>query len=197
MRPLGEIVMLHVQIASLKVGEAPRRHYDPAPLRQVSRLELTADGVSGLAADGTRLPDVHHRTNPERKNRGGTNGISIGFTSHYDFMRSRFGDHLADGIAGENILIRPDQPGRIISEDDLRGDLVIDTEEGNVRLRELFVAAPCVEFARFALRFPDDLRPDRSVTEAVQFLHDGTRGFYASYAGEPAIIGAGARVFLP
>jgi hypothetical protein len=196
MRPFGEIVLLQVQIASLKVGETPWRRYDPAALRQVPGLELTAEGVSGLSGDGARLPDVHNQNHPASKNRGGTNGISLGFTAHYDHMRARFGAHLGDGIAGENILVRLDRPDPRVQADDLRGDLVIATAGGAVRLRDLFVAAPCVEFARYALRFPDDCRPDRSVTEAVQFLDAGTRGFYARYAGEPAVVRVGDRVCL-
>lgn len=196
MRPFGEIVLLQVQIASLKVGEAPQRRYDPSPLRRVSRLALSEDGVGGLDDDGAALPDVHHRAHPASKNRGGTNGISVGFTSHYDVMRARCGEHLGDGIAGENVLIRLDRADGLVQEDDPRGGLVIETEGGLVRLGELFVAAPCVEFARYALRFPDDRRPDRTVTEAVQFLDAGMRGFYASYAGEPAIVRVGDRVLL-
>jgi hypothetical protein len=58
------------------------------------------------------------------------------------------------------------------------------------------VAAPCVEFARYALKFPEGARPDASVTEALRFLGAGMRGFYTTYTGEPAVVEVGARVFL-
>lgn len=197
MRPFGEIVLLQVQIASLKVGEAPQRRYDPSSLRSVPELEITPAGVTGRNASGEPLPDVHNATHLASKNRAGTNGISVGFTSHYETMRTRFGAHLNDGIAGENILVRPAQVGVVVQADDLLGDLLVATTGGPVRLGAFLVATPCVEFARYALRFPDDQRPDRTVTEAVQFLDDGTRGFYASFAGEVAVVRVGDRVYLP
>jgi hypothetical protein len=63
-------------------------------------------------------------------------------------------------------------------------------------LRPVIVAAPCVEFARYALKFPDGARPDATVTEALRFLDAGMRGFYATYGGEPAVVEVGTRVFL-
>ena len=68
--------------------------------------------------------------------------------------------------------------------------------ERRLELRPVIVAAPCVEFARYVLKFPHGARPDATVTEALRFLDAGMRGFYATYSGEPAVIGIGARVFL-
>ena len=195
---LGQIVRLQVQSESLKVGSAPRRRYDPAPLRSVPALTLTVDGVEGWTAEGDAVPDVHNRTHPASKNRDGTNGISLGFTSHYRTMRERFGDHLSDGIAGENILVAPVEPGATIDADDLRDGVLIEAANGHlVRLDDVIVAAPCVEFARYALRLGDDARSDLAVTEAVRFLHDGIRGYYATYRGAPIRIGSGAWVLIP
>jgi hypothetical protein len=75
--------------------------------------------------------------------------------------------------------------------------VVEDTAERQLELRPVLVAAPCVEFSRYALRFPDDARADATVTEALRFLDAGMRGFYATYEGEPAVVEVGARVFLP
>jgi hypothetical protein len=191
---VGTIVRLQVQTASLKVEGKPRR-YDPAPLRVVPALRVTSGGVTGLADDGTTVADVHHADHPRSKNRQGTNGISLGFTAHYTAMRARFGDHLVDGIAGENILI---EVSRRFEEDDLARGLVIEDGDGaRLVLRPISVAAPCVEFARFAVRIPADVRSDTSVTEALRFLDGGMRGFYAVATGEPAQVRPGARVFLP
>jgi len=192
---LGPIVRLHVQVASLKVGQPPRRRYVPEPIRSVPALDVTEGGVKGWSEAGEPLEDVHHRDHPASKNRGGINGISIGFTSHYDAMRAQFGDHLTDGIAGENILIATDQ---MIGEDDLAAGLVIQTSDGReVRLEEIIPADPCVEFTRYAMRFPDDARPDETVTEALQFVCDGMRGYYARYRGPEARVTVGDLVYLP
>ena len=86
---------------------------------------------------------------------------------------------------------------RRFRENNLTGGVVIESETGDrLPLRLIMVAAPCVEFARYARRFPDDARPDTNVTEALRFLDDGRRGFYATNEGEPVAVELGARVFL-
>ena len=190
---IGTVVRLQVQESSLKVGVKPRR-YDPAPLRSVPAISLSAGGVVGLAENGESIVDVHHREHPSSKNRGGENGISLGFTGHYLEMRQRFGQHLRDGIAGENILIEVDRQFQV---EDLASGVVVEGADGRpLELRPVIVAAPCVEFSRYALKFPDGARPDATVTEALRFLDAGMRGFYATYGGEPAVVEIGARVFL-
>lgn len=194
MPEIGTITLVQVQIASLKVGEPRRRRYDPAPLRRVPAIEVDPDGAIGLAADGERLLDVHNRRHPDSKQRQGINGLSFGFTSHYGLMRDRFGDIAADGIAGENILVASD---RRWSEADLAAGLVVETTSGQrLPLVRVVVAAPCVEFTRWVMRFPDDARPDLTVTGNVQFLDHGMRGYYTAYDGPPAVIAVGDRVLL-
>ena len=195
MEVIGRIVRLQVQESSLKVGGRLRRWYDPAPIRAVSSLTLDENGVVGWAATGETILDVHNATHPATKNRAGSNGISVGFTSHYGAMRARFGDHLADGIAGENILVATD---RLFTEDDFASGIQIETTGGAfVRLEEIIVAEPCVEFSRYALRYPHDAPADPAVTDALNFLREGVRGFYATHRGAPATIAVGARAFLP
>ena len=192
-RYIGTIVRLQIQDSSLKVGSKPRR-YDPAPIRSVPALSLSPAGVVGHAENGETIVDVHHHDHPSSKNRDGENGTSLGFTAHYVAMRKRFGQHLRDGIAGENILIEVD---RQFPVEDLASGVVIEGAGGRrLELRPVIVAAPCVEFARYALKFPDATRPDATVTEALRFLDAGMRGFYATYAGEPAVVEIGARVYL-
>jgi hypothetical protein len=192
-RYIGTIVRLQVQDSSLKVGTKPRR-YDPAPIRSVPAISLSPSGVIGLPVAGETIVDVHHHNHPASKNRDGENGISLGFTTHYAAMRDRFGEHLSDGVAGENILVAVDRP---LSAVDLDGGVGIEGADGRrLELRPVIVAAPCVEFARYALNFPDGARPDATVTEAVRFLDAGMRGFYATFVGEPAVVEIGSRVFL-
>lgn len=194
MRFIGSIVRLQVQVVSLKVGEAPRKRYDPEGLRTVPTLEVNEGGVQGWTDDNEPLADVHHLDHPHSKSRGGENGISLGFTSHYEEMRERFSDHLTDGIAGENILVATD---RHVDEAELANGVVIATADGRqIRLDNAFSAAPCAEFSRYALRFPDDQRPDQTVTEALRFLNDGMRGYYLRYHGTPERIAVGDAVFV-
>jgi hypothetical protein len=192
-RYIGTVVRLQVQESSLKVGTKPRR-YDPTPIQSVPAISFSASGVVGLAENGETILDVHHHDHPTSKNRGGENGISLGFTGHYREMRKRFGRHLADGVAGENILIEADRQFQVV---ELAAGVVIEGSAGRrLELRPVIVAAPCVEFSRYALKFPDGARPDATVTEALRFLDAGMRGFYATYEGEPAVVEIGARVFL-
>jgi hypothetical protein len=191
---LGRIVRLQVQESSLKMGEAPRRWYDPSPIMEVPDLRLTADGVVAVPEGDEVIVDVHNRLHPASKNRG-KNGVSIGFVSHYDAMRERFGGHMVDGIAGENILVEID---RMVDHAEIAKGLEIRLAGGErIELADVIVAAPCVEFARFALQFPREARPDRTVTEAVKFLDDGMRGFYARYEGPAVMLSVGDELLLP
>ena len=188
---IGTVVRLQIQTASLKVGERPRR-YDPSPLRSLDSLEVTPEGVSGDIESGAAVLDVHHARHPHSKHRGGTNGVSIGFTTHYAAMRERFGAQVSDGIAGENMLIATT---RRWQEQDLAGGVIVVGESTSpLTLGRIVVAAPCVEFSRYALRFPDDARPDATVTQALRFLDGGLRGFYAALDGEPVRVTLGAQV---
>ncbi len=192
MELIGTVTRLQIQESSLKVGDKPRR-YDPAPLRAVPELVVTRAGVSFIDGIGTTIIDVHNVEHSASKNRA-ANGVSLGFTSHYAAMRERFGDHLSDGIAGENILI---ESTRTFAESELLGGVIVESDDGRrLPLTDIIVAAPCVEFTRFALRFPAAAKPDKTVTEGLQFLHNGMRGFYASLHSEPATIQLGDRVFL-
>ena len=93
-------------------------------------------------------------------------------------MRTRFGQHMIDGCAGENILVEVD---REIKLDDLRKGMTIQTQDTGVivHLRGLRVAAPCMEFSQFAANQGMPLA-EEDLKRALQFLHNGRRGFYAT-----------------
>ena len=195
MREIGLIKYVQLQRSSLKQGQRPQRYYDPAPLLVVERLLLAPGGVGAVSVDGESIIDVHHAAHPETKNRLGTNGISLGFTSHYRAIRDRYGAHLPDGCAGENILVESDH---VWSLDELGATLAIQCADGQmVALAGLMTAAPCVEFSRFAHLSAEPLTSDQLRT-TLQFLDGGMRGFYARLAdGQPeAEIRAGDRVFV-
>lgn len=197
-REIGVIVRLQAQRASLKGKNGRREYYDPAGIVALPALLLDEGGVTGLDADGSTVRDLHHRAHPASKNRGGLNGVSFGATAHYAAMRARFGPHLSDGSAGENILIDLSDAGRMLSEDDLNGGLIVRGAEGQrIRLGAIMVAEPCTPFTRYALRHPPEAPSNRAVSEALTFLRAGMRGFYASYTGAPVTLRLGDRVFLP
>jgi hypothetical protein len=189
---IGEIARVQIQREPLKVptpeGSAHPRRFEPAPLLEVTSLRLTPDGAT---SDG--VLDVHNIQHPRSRNTNGRNGVSVGFTSHYARMRERFGAHIQDGIAGENILVAAD---RVLTHDELRRGVVLQTGDGLVRLTDVIVAEPCVEFTRFALRFTPADPSSPAVTEGLQFLREGIRGFYATFAGDAATVRPGDSVFV-
>jgi hypothetical protein len=189
---IGHVVRLQVQRGSLKAGAGRLQYYDPMPILAVDAFEVTVEGVTWDGPDGEHL-DVHHARHRSTKNRSLANSLSFGFTSHYDRMRERFGPHLTDGIAGENILIRTD---KTFGLRDVDGGLIIEGVGGHaVPLESISVAHPCVEFSRFALR--DPAAPPLLVSEALRFLDDGVRGYYAVVqTSVPVRVRVGDRVLL-
>jgi hypothetical protein len=173
MTVVGAVVRLQVQTASLKLGEKPQRVYDPAPLRPVARLRLTPDGAIGIAEDGSEHLDVHHFEHSRTKHEAGREA-SFGFTSHYSKMRGEYGERIATGCAGENVLVETDRVWRL--EDFARGLAFESAATGELApLDAVIVADPCVEFSRFSLGDPD--APPQEVKPVLQFLGEGTRGF--------------------
>jgi GrpB-like predicted nucleotidyltransferase (UPF0157 family) len=179
LQPMGRVVRLQVQREKIKTGQGADERYTPHQhLLLVTALHVDSGGVTGITESGEPVADVHHRDHPRSRFRG-ENGISLGFTGHYAQMRERFGDHLVDGIAGEGILV--DHDGTV-SLDDLATGIVITSDDGRIIAIDTWeVAHPCAPFSKFCLRFPDGQKADRRVTEALQFLEDGTRGFNGTY----------------
>lgn len=188
MRPLGKIVRLQIQRASLKQGDGELRIYNPGPLMAAGELTLARAGACAPAPDGSLTIDIHNSTHPQTKN-GGHNALSFVFTSHYAAMQARFGGHLPIGCAGESILIETDE---VISLDQVAMGVVIETKTGRVSLRNVIVARPCSSFSKFAIGKAG--APTDEVKAALQFLDQGMRGFYCELAGEsPATISLGDR----
>lgn len=160
------IAQLQIQRRRLKAGEV----YDPAPLLSSDRALLSREGVLA-AADGGWVVDVHHASHPQRPRWSPDATVSVGFTSHYEKMWSRF-ERRPWGVAGENIIVETD---RIWTLDDLAGGLVVVTAFGEIRLDGFEIAQPCIPFTRFLSGRPDadaaDLQTD------LAFLRDGVRGF--------------------
>jgi hypothetical protein len=194
---LGTVVRLQVQRSPLKPGPKGARVYDPAPLLEVQALEIGPRGVLGLpqpAAEGDGpVLDVHHADHPAGKNHG-FNGLSLLPLAHYERMRQRFGGHLADGVAGESVLL--DTPATW-GPDALSGPLELETADGGrLVLDGAAVAAPCVEFSRFCLGRGPGGPDDDELVAALDALDGGTRGFYVTARGTGRIE-VGARLLRP
>jgi hypothetical protein len=160
----------------MKVGAGYERAYNPAPLLRVDRILLTGDGIYGVAAH-EQIIDVHHASHPQSRFRG-DNRISFGFLEHYVSMRQRFGSHLIDGAAGENILLRMAEERFALHGSER---LLLKSREGDVvaELASVIPAPPCREFSEYCARFP--LEP-HELKATLQFLGDGRRGYYAALA---------------
>ena len=196
MHEIGRISLLQVQRSSLKLGKRLETYYDPTPLLSVGSLRLTPRGVFGIGEDGSEMMDLHHIDHPSSHNVRAVNGVSIGFTSHYQSMREAYGEHLVNGIAGENMLIEADT---IMTLNDLGSRLAIALQKTGqfAYLTGLKVAAPCIEFSQFAANHGTSL-PTGKLKATLQFLNDGRRGFYAAIEDAPneLIVHTGDKVFV-
>lgn len=191
MELLGEIVLLQVQATSLKATDGKHKWYDPEGIVELDVMVLADGGCLGIVSEEEAILDVHHPEHPLSKNRERTNGVSIGFTSHYDLIRDEYGEDLEDGIAGENILVERDET--VVLPEIVHG-LLIETDDGPVVLRSVSIAEPCVEFSKYLLGYEADQKPDAAVKATVQFLRNGVRGFYALAEGD-GVIGVGDKVY--
>ena len=185
-RPVGRVVRLQVQKDLLV-----RERYDPSGIMSVDRLSLTASGALA-PANGGWVVDSHHRDFPGRRHWNADRALSVGFTSHYEAMKARFGA-APYGCAGENVTVDADH---LISKDELAGGLAIEGDGRRLELAGLKIAQPCVPFTEFLMARPD--APTGLVAEQRDFLRDGMRGFVAGlgHLDEPTEIQLGDEVLL-
>lgn len=173
MHTIGRVVRLQIQTNPLKTGEGDERTYHTTNLKPVSRLHLTPEGAYGLTAAGVSIMDVHHAQHPKTRYTG-KNYLSFGFTHHYAEMRERFGEHLMDGAAGENMLLEADEASDLYVPTGLIGLQSAATGEVLI-LENVIVAVPCAPFTQFCLQSREG---GRAMKEALQFLDNGRRGYY-------------------
>ena len=194
-RELGKVKLVQVQPSGLIIETPSGDFYDVTWRVEVEKLIITSLGIEATTSDGEHVLDIHHINHPDKKY-DDDDLVSIGFTSHYEAMRERFGEHMVDGAAGENIIIEYD---REVWKDDLGGQIIIESSETGKKtfLDVLSIAAPCDEFSHFAANSQHEHLPATELKETLQFLHNGRRGFLLglSDGAEAAIIQAGDRVF--
>ncbi len=173
MQAIGHVQFVQIQRSSLKVGQRPDRYFDPAALKQVEQLSVGARGALGVMADGSHILDIHNADHPHTRNNG-NNPLSVGFTAHYQAMRDRFGDHIGDGIAGENIIVTTD---RSYGLDDLGGRVAFQNPATGViaYLKVVKIVAPCNEFSQFCAQSDMPLS-GAALKDTLQFLGEGRRG---------------------
>lgn len=171
-RHVGRVVKLQVQRDLLRRGPV----YSTKSLAEVSVLRLTSDGPIGY--DGTSwVVDRHHRAHPASARYDPARALSIGFSSHYEYMWERFRP-IPLGSAGENVIV---DSARLVSLADLSGGIRIETSEGSATIATAAVAQPCVPFTRFATGRLD-ARADELVEERDR-LRRGVRGFVMALDG--------------
>lgn len=176
MTVLGPVTRLQVQRSRLKPGPRGSREYDPSPITAVEALRVDGRGATGLLG-GAEVADVHHPEHPDSRHRRGVNGLSLMTTGGYARLRARYGPHLADGVAGESVLI--DTPGALGPA--LEGaPLEVLTADGPVPLTGVTVCSPCVEFTRWCLRLEPDAPVDDALLAAMDDLDHGARGLLAA-----------------
>ena len=196
MRQLGRVKLTQLQPNGLIIETPSGNFYDASRRLVVDRLRITPLGIEATTSDGEQVLDIHHINHPD-KAYDDDDLVCIGFTSHYAAMRSRFGEHMVDGIAGENIIIECDQE---IWSEDLGQQIAIESSGTGAltSLDMLSFAAPCDEFSHFAAKSQDTRLPAEELKATLQFLGNGRRGYLLvmSEGQETSIVQQGDIVFI-
>ncbi len=175
LRELGRIKLTQLQPSGLIIETPSGYFYDATRLVVVDRLQITPLGIEATTPEGEHVLDIHHINHPD-KAYDNDDLVCIGFTSHYNAMRARFGDHMVDGIAGENIVIDFEEevwPG------DLGSQIGIENAAtGELALLDMVsFAAPCEEFSHFAAQSQHKKLPADELKSILHFLGNGRRGY--------------------
>ncbi len=192
---LGRVKLVQLQPSGLIIEKASGYFYDASRRVEVDRLLITSKGIEATTPEGEHVLDIHHIDHPD-KAYDNNDLICIGFTSHYDAMRARFGEHMVDGIAGENIII---EYGEEVWPEDLGQQIVIENIDTAHRtlLDVVCFAAPCDEFSHFSARSQQARLPAEELKSTLKFLNNGRRGFLLvlSDGQETATVQPGDKVY--
>jgi len=195
-RELGKVKLVQLQPSGLIIETQPGEYfYDSSRRLEVDQIIINSKGIEAIDADGKNVLDIHHLDHPD-KEYDDDDLVCIGFTSHYEAMREKFGDHMVDGIAGENIIIEYEDE---VWVEDIGDQIAIENKETGQRIVMdlLSFAAPCHEFSHFTTQSQDKKLEPEKLKETLQFLNKGRRGFLLvlSEGQEPAEVSAGDLVF--
>ena len=193
---LGTVKLVQLQPNGLIVERPSGDFYDESRRVEVDQLLINRKGIEATTPDGVHVLDIHHLDHPD-KEYDDDDLVCIGFTSHYDKMRARFGDHMVYGSAGENIIIEFSDE---VWLDDLGEKLSIENQDTGqmLFLEQVQVAAPCDEFSHFAAQKQEERLPASELKEILQFLSDGRRGFLLVLAQgqEDGFVRPGDKVYV-
>jgi hypothetical protein len=196
LRPIGQVKLTQLQPNGLIIETPSGYFYDASRRVVVDRLLISPLGIEATLPDGEQVLDIHHINHPD-KAYDDDDLVCIGFTSHYDAMRARFGEHMVDGVAGENIII---DCGIEVWPEDLGKEIVIENSDTGAKtvLDMMSLAAPCEEFSHFAANSQDTRLPATKLKETLQFLGNGRRGYLLVMreGQETATIQPGDEVFV-
>ena len=194
-RGLGTVKLVQLQPHGLIIKTSSGYYYDVNRRVEVDHLLITPLGIETTTVDGVRVLDIHHISHPD-KAYDDDDLVCIGFTSHYEAMRARLGEHMVDGTAGENIIIENDEE---VWTADLGRRIAIENQETGHRTLLDFVshAAPCREFSLFATQSQHTKLPANKLKETLQFLENGRRGFLLVLADgqKTAVVRPGDKVY--
>jgi hypothetical protein len=194
-RELGRVKLVQVQPSGLIIETPSGYFYDASRRVEVERLLITSLGIEATTPEDEHVLDIHHISHPD-KAYDNNDLVCIGFTSHYEAMRDHFGEHMVDGIAGENIIIEYEEE---VWSEDLGKRIAIENQDtGRRALLDLIsFASPCREFSRFAARSQHEQLPADKLKDTLQFLGNGRRGFLLvlSDGQETAEVRRGDKVF--
>ncbi len=191
MKTIGRVVRVQSQREPLKIGkiegEEDYRTYRTEPILTMARLQLTPDGVIGVKESGETMTDAHNLHHPQTRYTG-NNFISFGFTHHYAIMQERFGPHIEEGMAGENIIIEADDQSGVFVPSSQIG--IQSAATGEILFLDAVIPAPpCAPFTYFCAQAR---LKGKDMKEALQFLDKGVRGYYARVPqGFSGVVAAG------
>ena len=175
LRELGQVKLTQLQPSGLIIDTPDGDFYDVSRRVEVEKLIITPLGIEATTPDGEQVLDIHHINHPD-KAYDDDDLVCIGFTSHYEAMRARFGKHMVDGSAGENIVIAYDR--EIWPQDLGKGIAIENSETGQLAVLDLVrFAAPCQEFSHFSAQSQDKQLPADELKSILQFLGNGRRGY--------------------
>lgn len=183
---VGTVVKLQVSCTRIRRGPV----FDPEPLREVSRVSISSEGVIGF--DGSAwILDSHHRAFPDRKPVAPNRALLIGFEGNYRQMWNSY-NQIPLGAAGENVIVSSD---RVITPEETAGGMRIGSGEEAVELYNAAPAVACAPFTRYVLG-----RPNLSAEEADparRILSQGLRGYLLAFHPEiPYEVTPGAEVAI-
>lgn len=193
---LGYVKLTQLQPTGLIINTPSGEFYDPSRRVVVDSLQISPLGIESITPDGEHVLDIHHIDHPDKKY-DNDDLVCIGFSSHYAAMRARFGEHMVDGVAGENIIIQaekeiwPEELGQRIGFE--------SSETGDITFLDVVkFAAPCEEFSHFAAQSQHQRLPAAELKATLQFLGNGRRGYLLvlSDGQEPVIVQPQDRVFV-